>query len=134
MTPNLRFNKNITKTLIKSIPEEKLTLQALNWRLDNTRKVYGSYHKGLFKTTMFLLQRIDEDMYRLLTVNNKNECRCYLIEDIKLYMKVIGIEEIDLVDTEDIYEALEDTKVLPNTGIIVIDEEESVFVYDHENY
>lgn len=137
MTPNLRFNKSMTKLLIKSIPNDTLSLNSLNWRLDNTKEIYGSYCRGIFtKNIMFFLQRMEEDKFRLLVIGDKGSCNCYLIDDIEQYLKVIGITKIEPVDKEDedqLYEAVNETKAIPNTGIIIIDEEENIFVYDHTN-
>lgn len=137
MTPNLRFNKKMTKLLIKAMPQESITLHTLKWKLENTNNIYGCYYKGLFKTQMFFIQPMEDDMFRLLAIGDKGECNCYIIDDMESFMNVVGAEEIKPVDSEareDLYNAVMETKALPNTGIIMVDEEESIYVYDHTNY
>ena len=56
-----------------------------------------------------------------------------IIDDIEKFLDVIGVEVLDLENAEDIRAALEGTLMVPNTGIIIVDNDE-VFVYEHENY
>lgn len=136
MTPNLRFNKKITKKLLKSIPdtEDKLNPQTIIWNMENSNRVYGSWSKDIFgKTTIFMLYQFKPNLYRLVVSNEKGLTSLYLIDNIEDYLKFIGAQELQLQNQDEIIKALDQTSVLPNTGIICIDEEK-IFVYDHANY
>lgn len=135
MTPNLRFNKKLTRKLIKAIPKDsfKPTLLSIEWNMENGNNVYGLMYTGLFKGTAFLLQRIEPNRYRLVVSDGSPLCSFYIIDDIEKFLDVIGVEVLDLENAEDIRAALEGTLMVPNTGIIIVDNDE-VFVYEHENY
>ncbi len=136
MTPNLRFNKKITKKLLKSIPdtEDKLNPQTIIWNMENSNRVYGSWSKDIFgKTTIFMLYQFKPNLYRLVVSNEKGLTSLYLIDNIEDYLEFIGAQELELQNQDEIIKALDQTSVLPNTGIICIDEEK-IFVYDHANY
>ena len=62
-----------------------------------------------------------------------HHCAVFIIDDIEKFLDVIGVEVLDLENAEDIRAALEGTLMVPNTGIIIVDNDE-VFVYEHENY
>lgn len=137
MTPNLRFNKKLTKKLLKASPKEKdkVSLLSINWNLQNSNKIYGLENIGLFKTTAFFLQLVDDNMYRLVISDGSPLCGFYIIDDIENFIDFIGIRviEADEEDAENINQALELSKSFPNTGIIVVDDGR-VFVYEHSNY
>lgn len=137
MTPNLRFNKKLTKKLLKASPKEKdkVSLLSINWNLQNSNKIYGLENIGLFKTTAFFLQLVDDNMYRLVISDGSPLCGFYIIDDIESFIDFIGIQviEADEEDAENINQALELSKSFPNTGIIVVDDGR-VFVYEHSNY
>ena len=135
MTPNLRFNKKLTRKLIKAIPKDsfKPTLLSIEWNMENGNNVYGLMYTGLFKGTTFLLQRTEPNRYRLVASDGSPLCSFYIIDDIEKFLDVIGVEVLDLENAEDIRAALEETLIVPNTGIIIVDNDE-VFIYEHENY
>ena len=137
MTPKLRFNKKLTKKLLKASPKEKdkVSLLSINWNLQNSNKIYGLENIGLFKTTAFFLQLVDDNMYRLVISDGSPLCGFYIIDDIESFIDFIGIQviEADEEDAENINQALELSKSFPNTGIIVVDDGR-VFVYEHSNY
>lgn len=137
MIPNLRFNKKLTKKLLKASPKEKdkVSLLSINWNLQNSNKIYGLENIGLFKTTAFFLQLVDDNMYRLVISDGSPLCGFYIIDDIESFIDFIGIQviEADEEDAENINQALELSKSFPNTGIIVVDDGR-VFVYEHSNY
>lgn len=136
MTPNLRFNKKITKKLLKSIPdtEDKLNPQTIIWNMENSNRVYGSWSKDIFgKTTIFMLYQFKPNLYRLVVSNEKGLTSLYLIDNIEDYLEFIGAQELELQNQDEIIKALDQISVLPNTGLICIDEEK-IFVYDHANY
>lgn len=135
MTPNLRFNKKLTHKLIKAIPKDsfKPTLLSIEWNMENGNNVYGLMYTGLFKGTTFLLQRTEPNRYRLVVSDGSPLCSFYIIDDIEKFLDVIGVEVLDLENAEDIRTALEETLIVPNTGIIIVDNDE-VFIYEHENY
>lgn len=135
MTPNLRFNKKLTRKLIKAIPKDsfKPTLLSIEWNMENGNNVYGLMYTGLFKGTAFLLQRTEPNRYRLVVLDGSPLCSFYIIDDIEKFLDVVGVEVLDLENAEDIRAALEETLIVPNTGIIIVDNDE-VFIYEHENY
>lgn len=134
MTPNLRFNKKMTKRLIASTPENNLRKNKINldWSMENTNHIYGSYYKGLFKVNLFIIQKKSEDMYRLIIVDNKGIYGFYIIDDIEEYLDFIGVEELEFDNQMEVIEAIKGTTNYPNTGIINIDEGK-IFIYEHED-
>lgn len=135
MVPNLRFNKKLTKKLIKAIPKERTTsLLSIEWGYENTKdKIYGLSYDGLFKSTMFYLQQLDDEKYRLVVADGKPMCSFYLIDDIDKFLDIVGVEALDLEDNEMVRKALDDAIICPNTGILYIEDDE-IFIYDHKNY
>ena len=135
MTPNLRFNKKLTRKLIKAIPKDsfKPTLLSIEWNMENGNNVYGLMYTGLFKGTTFFLQRTEPNRYRSVVSDGSPLCSFYIIDDIEKFLDVVGVEVLDLENAEDIRAALEETLIVPNTGIIIVDNDE-VFIYEHENY
>lgn len=137
MTPNLRFNKKITRKLINSSPdeEERLNPQTVIWNLENSdNKIYGSWYKNIFgKTTIFIIYKFKENLYRLVVSNETGLHALYLIDNIDDYLKTVGAQELEIQNQESILIALEHTSKLPNTGIVCVDEEK-IFVYDHTDY
>lgn len=135
MTPNLRLNKKLTRQLINSSPDEedKSSLLTINWNIDNQTKVFGSYYQGWFKSTMFFLQKIEEDRFRLVVSDGNPLCKFYLIDNIEEFVETIGVQILDMENTDAVIGALEQTASIPNCGIVLIEDGE-VFVYEHENY
>lgn len=135
MTPNLRLNKKLTRQLINSSPREddKSSLLTVNWNIDNQTKVFGSYYQGWFKSVMFFLQKIEEDRFRLVVSDRNPICRFYLIDNIEEYLETVGVEILEMENTDNVIEALEQTTSIPNCGIILVEDGE-VYVYEHENY
>jgi len=144
MIPDFRFNKKITKYLLKSSVKDNgiITPLSLSWKLDNTDKIYGSVYKDLWgHNHSFIIQKFDENLYRIVYPDKHNQLHLYSIGDIEKYLKIIGVEEIIPVtgDSEEeriifssIKLTLEGLKTLPHSGIIEI-EEERVYVYDFTN-
>lgn len=135
MTPNLRLNKKLTRQLINSSPEEydKSSMLTVNWNIDNKTKVFGSYYQGWFKSTMFFLQKMEEDRFRLVVSDGNPLCKFYLIDDIEKFLETVGVQILDMENTDKVIEALEQTVQCPNCGIVLVEDEE-VYVYEHENY
>lgn len=137
MTPNLRFNKRLTKKLLKASPKEdkKVSLLSINWNIENGNKIYGLEDIGWFKTTAFFLQKVNEDMYRLVVSDGSPLCGFYIIDDIEQFIEYVGIQilETEEEDCPTLTKALEESKSFPNTGIIIV-ENERVYVYEHSNY
>lgn len=134
MTPNLRFNKSLTKKLIKSIPyeENKKNKESLDWALENTNKLYGSFCSSVFGINLFIIQKKSEDMYRIIASNNKGVYGFYIIDDINEYLDFIGVEELFFDNQELISAIIEETLEYPNTGIINIDDGR-IFIYEHKD-
>jgi len=136
MTPNLRFNKKLTRKLIKAIPKNdyKPTLLNIEWNMDHGNNVYGLIDdSGLFNNTVFFLQRVEPNRYRLVVSDGSPVCSFYLIDDIEKFLDIIGVEVLELDNPEEIRQALEETILIPNTGILMIDGEE-IYLYEHRNY
>lgn len=137
MTPNLRYNKRLTRKLIAATPnkENKTPLTSVAWHLDNdTDRIFGLMYEGLFKSTTFLLQKSEKDAYRLIACDNQPLCGFFLIDDMERFMEVVGVEILELVEPEEILGALRETKCCPNTGIVAVDEDGKVFIYEHCDY
>ena len=134
MTPNLRFNKKMTKKLIASTPKEdiKKNKVSLDWAIENTNNVYGSCYSTLFGTTLFIIQKKSEDMYRLIIADKKGICGFYIIDDIEDYLEFIGVEELFFDNQDTLVDAIKQIATYPNTGIINIDGGK-IFVYEHKN-
>ena len=134
MTPNLRFNKKMTKKLIASTPDENIKKNkiGLHWAIENTNKIYGSYYSTLFGTTLFIIQKKSEDMYRLIIADKKGLCGFYIIDDIENYLEFIGVEELFFDNQDTLVDAIKETTTYPNTGIINIDGGK-IFVYERKN-
>jgi len=60
-------------------------------------------------------------------------CSFYIIDNIEQFLDVVGVDTLELENTAEIRKALEETLVIPNTGIIIVNEDE-IFIYDHTNY
>ena len=136
MTPNLRFNKKLTRKLIKAIPNKsdyKPTLSSIEWNMDNGSKVYGLIYEGLFRGTTFFLQRTEPNRYRLVVSDGSPLCSFYIIDDIEKFLDVVGVDILELENSSDVHKALEETIIIPNTGIIMVDDDE-VYIYEHKNY
>ena len=56
-----------------------------------------------------------------------------MIDDINEYIDYIGIEKLDLINTEELLSALKNIEDFPLNGIIVINEEK-IFIYDYKDY
>lgn len=135
MTPNLRYNKKITSRIINASPnkENRMSLLNINWGLDNNNSVYGLKFKKWFRTSAVFLQREDETHFRLIVPGKGLLCNFYIIDNIEEFLDFIGIEKLDMAEPEKIREAIDQTKDVPNTGIITI-EDGAIYVYDHSNY
>ena len=129
--------KGVTKQEIYSLPimamREEFSSYIFFKNIRSYNNVYGLMYTGLFKGTTFLLQRTEPNRYRLVVSDGSPLCSFYIIDDIEKFLDVIGVEVLDLENAEDIRAALEETLIVPNTGIIIVDNDE-VFVYEHENY
>ena len=119
MTPNLRFDRKITKKLLKSIPdkEDRITPQTILWGIDNTNNIYGSWSEDIFgRTTIFIIYKFKENLYRLVVSNEKGLVSLYLIDNIDDYLDFIGGQVLELQNHNEIVKALDQTNELPNTG------------------
>jgi len=137
MTPNLRFNRKVSKMLIHAIPKdhEKTNLHHIEWNFQNhTNKIFGLEKLGLFKSKLFLLQRLENGQYRLIVPSGTGPlCSFYIIDDIERFIDIIGIKVVSEDGDPSLLAALEETKMVPHTGLIYI-EGETIYVYDHTNY
>lgn len=136
MTPNLRYNKKLTNYLIKSIPSEdrKINPQTVIWNLENdTDRIYGLCYDGWFKRVTFLLQKVDDERYRLVVTDGRPVCNFYIIDDLEEFLNFVGVELMEYEDTKGMKDALVETAIVPNTGIIMVDENK-IYIYDHKNY
>lgn len=134
MTPNLRYNKKMTKHLIKASTKNKTRKDTIDWNIDNNfKKIYGIYDPGIFNNTYFILQKMDNDVYRIINIFNRNKISFYLIEDIEEFLDMIGVEELISDSIEDTLKLITETVKLPSSGIIHI-EDGRVYMYEHTNY
>lgn len=137
MTPNLRYNKRLTKKLVRGIPaeEDRIAFQSVQWHLENdTDRLFGIRYDGLFKSTTFFLQKTEKDVYRLVACDNQPLCGFFLIDDLERFMEVVGVQIIDLIEPDEIVKGLREARICPNTGIVKVDEDDKVFIYEHCDY
>ena len=129
------YSKYMTSKIINASPrkEERVSLLNINWGLDNKNNVYGLRFRHFFKYSAVFLQREDEKHFRLIVPGKGLLCNFYIIDDIEAFLDFIGIEQLDMSEPEKIREAIDQTKDVPNTGIITI-EDGAIYVYDHSNY
>jgi len=135
MTPNLRFNKYITKKLLSSKSAQPLTPHSVVWNVKNhPENTYGTYLDTLFNTWMFIIQPYDVG-HRLVILHNKGVYGLYLIDDLEKYAKALPVGMLNQGIDEVLAKAFGELKQHPNTGIWEIDEnEEKIYLYDHKNY
>lgn len=134
MTPNLRFDKSLTKKLLKSSKGERLSPMSIKWNLENNPdKIYGSYYTNLFGTVYgFFIQRIDEETYRLVMITSKGKIMLFIIDDIDLYLEQITVQELFVQNTQIMADVFAETKKLLSAGLVVI-EEDKTYIYVHSN-
>lgn len=134
MTPNLRFDKSLTKKLLKSSKGERLSSMSIKWNLENNPdKIYGSYYTNLFGTVYgFFVQRIDEETYRLVMITSKGKIMLFIIDDIDLYLEQITVQELFVQNTQIMADVFAETKKLLSAGLVVI-EEDKTYIYVHSN-
>ena len=134
MTPNLRFDKSLTKKLLKSSKGERLSSMSIKWNLENNPdKIYGSYYTNLFGTVYgFFVQRIDEETYRLIMITSKGKIMLFIIDDIDLYLEQITVQELFVQNTQIMADVFAETKKLLSAGLVVI-EEDKTYIYVHSN-
>lgn len=134
MTPNLRFDKSLTKKLLKSSKGEKLNATSIKWNLENNPdKIYGSYYTNLFGTVYgFFVQRIDEETYRMVMITSKGKMMLFIIDDIDLYLEQITVQELFVQNKQLMIDVFTETKKLLSAGLVVI-EEDKTYIYVHSN-
>ena len=134
MTPNLRFDKSLTKKLLKSSKGERLSSMSIKWNLENNPdKIYGSYYTNLFGTVYgFFVQRIDEETYRLVMITSKGKIMLFIIDDIDLYLEQITVQELFVQNKQIMADVFAETKKLLSAGLVVI-EEDKTYIYVHSN-
>ena len=134
MTPNLRFDKSLTKKLLKSSKGEKLSTVSIKWNLENNPdKIYGSYYTNLFGTVYgFFIQRIDEETYRMVMITSKGKMMLFIIDDIDLYLEHITVQELFVENKQLMIDVFAETKKLLSAGLVVV-EEDKTYIYVHSN-
>ena len=134
MTPNLRFDKSLTKKLLKSSKGEKLSTVSIKWNLENNPdKIYGSYYTNLFGTVYgFFIQRIDEETYRMVMITSKGKMMLFIIDDIDLYLEQITVQELFVENKQLMIDVFAETKKLLSAGLVVV-EEDKTYIYVHSN-
>ena len=134
MTPNLRFDKSLTKKLLKSSKGEKLSTMSIKWNLENNPdKIYGSYYTNLFGTVYgFFIQRIDEETYRMVMITSKGKTMLFIIDDIDLYLEQITVQELFVENKQLMIDVFAETKKLLSAGLVVV-EEDKTYIYVHSN-
>ena len=134
MTPNLRFDKSLTKKLLKSSKGEKLSTVSIKWNLENNPdKIYGSYYTNLFGTVYgFFIQRIDKETYRMVMITSKGKMMLFIIDDIDLYLEHITVQELFVENKQLMIDVFAETKKLLSAGLVVV-EEDKTYIYVHSN-
>lgn len=142
MTPNLRLNSHLTNRMNKYHipPEEKMTEYSINWQLENGNHILGWYYPSLFNVTIMHLIKNEDGLYRLFCTDKDGGTGIYMIDDIELFIDKVGICMLD-TKTEFAQEFRERWKAIldkvnqePSSGVISIDEDGRVYVYEHYDY
>lgn len=128
---DIRFNRKMTKKLIKGMaPTQNMTLNHLDWLLEEKNSLCGCIYKPLIGKRIVFLVVKDKDNYKLICGGDKFP-RVYGIEDIETFLKFISIDEL-IVDKKE--EVVNDIKILldaPITGVVIIDNDK-LYLYDAE--
>lgn len=128
---DVRFNRKITKKLIKGMaPTKNMTLNHLDWLLEEKNSLCGCIYTPLIGNRIVFLVVKDKDNYKLICGGDKLP-HVYGIEDIEAFLKFISIDEL-IVDKKE--EVINDIKIVldaPITGILVIDNDK-LYLYDVE--
>ena len=138
MTPNFRYNKQLTKYLLSASDNitQKLTIDQILWGLENSStRVYSLLYKTWFKEIWFFLQKLDDTTFRLVITNHKQgDVRLYLIDNLEDFLELVNFNLLDQEGlTDKIKSALDELENLPHTGIAYV-EGDRLYLYDHENY
>lgn len=128
---DVRFNRKMTKKLIKGMaPTKNMTLNHLDWLLEEKNSLCGCIYQPLIGKRIVFLVIKDKDNYKLVCGGDTLP-RLYGIEDIEAFLKFISIDEL-VVDKKE--EVVNDIKILldaPITGIVIIDDNK-LYLYDIE--
>jgi len=129
MKVDFRFDKKTTKMLLRtSYLETGVNITQLNWHLDNNKKIYGVFHKGLFRTSIGLLTR-HEGLYKIVIPEVGKGAKIFVIENIIPFLDLIKCNELSYQDNSKIQELLKVANLLPPTGYIKCSEG-SIYVYE----
>ena len=126
---NLRFNRPLTKKLLKSVISEdrKVNFQSMDWGQENTDNLYGSIYWRPFLGGYIFFVHKEEERYKLIVVNKNGLVGIYIISDIEEFMSMIPVGKIDkdkFINNKELFNGL------GQTGYIQI-EDGALYLYDH---
>lgn len=120
-----RPNKKLAKRLIKASIDRVITPIRLNWLIDNKEAILGCVRPRLFGQDVFIIVK-NKDEYRLYCSYGR-EKRVYLIWNIEGFLKLIGVDELQIQDGKDLSHDLQIIRETYLHGIIFTTDEEIFF-------
>ena len=135
---NLIFNKKNTKYLIQASANTAPTTKThLDWSLENKKSVFGCVKETFFKGNIVFVITKEDTHYRLIC-SQKKSLDFYCIEDINDFLRIININELNIVGDEKtknefkkrILEAIDQVYGFPYTGIVEV-QGDKIFLYDY---
>jgi len=120
-----RPNKKLAKRLIKASVNRAITAIRLNWLIENKEAILGCVRPRLFGQDIFIIVK-NKDEYRLYCSCGR-ETRVYLIWDIEGFLKLVGVDELQIPDGTDLSHDLQVIRETYLHGIIFTTDEEIFF-------
>ena len=132
---NIEMNKRNTRKLLKASNQlGTITKLRLDWLLDSDR-ICGCLGYNFFGRLkdMFLIQRINDDEYRLIYDDGQGT-NIYAILDIEAFLQMIGTEELICDDISIFADCMETLAGYPPTGQVeIIDDKIYLLDFWYEN-
>jgi hypothetical protein len=132
---SVEMNKKNTRKLLKASNQlNTMTKLRLDWLLDSDR-ICGCLGYNFFGRLkdMFLIQRINDDEYRLIYDDGQGT-NIYAILDVEAFLQMIGTEELICDDFSIFADCMETLAKYPPTGQVeIIDDKIYLLDFWYEN-
>ena len=132
---SVEMNKKNTRKLLKASNQlNTMTKLRLDWLLDSDR-ICGCLGYNFFGRLkdMFLIQRINDDEYRLIYDDGQGT-NIYAILDVEAFLQMIGTEELICDDFSIFADCMETLAEYPPTGQVeIIDDKIYLLDFWYEN-
>ena len=127
---SLGFNKKYTKSFIRSLGHgEFMSVERLDWLLENKRCAIGSSDDRIFRKQHFFLVRKVQDQYRLICVTPK-DFKIYYITEIEEFLKFADLRIVELQKSAQVDDLMESLDAYPCSGLMIIDEDDKAYLFD----